>query len=60
MKVCIVLLLAAVALTAIASAINAHTSHKIELPKEVQDAQALVEGQLGWISDTDNQLSGIR
>ena len=57
MKVCIVLLLATVALTAIASATNAQTSHEIELPK---DAQALVEGQLEWISDADYQLSGIR
>ena len=57
MKVCIVLLLATVALTAIVSATNAHTSHEIE---GVQNAQGLVEGQLGWITDPDNQLSGIR
>ena len=61
MKVCIVLLLATTALTAITSATNAQTSHlNGPLLKDVEDEHALVEGQLGWITEADNQLSNMR
>ena len=58
MKVFIALLLATTALAAITSANNAQTSH-VNV-KDVEDAHALAEGQLGWIPEADNQLSYVR
>ena len=55
MKVYLVLLLAAIALVAITSAANIR-----DVEDGQEDTQAVVEGQLGWIAETDNQLGEIR
>ena len=55
MKAYLVLLLAAIALAAITSAANIRDVEDGE-----EDTQAVVEGQLGWIAEADNQLDEIR
>ena len=55
MKVYLVLLLAAIALAVITSAANIR-----DVEDGQEDTQAVVEGQLGWIAETDNQLGEIR
>merc|ERR1712066_572099 len=54
-KVYLVPLLAAIVLAVITSAANIR-----DVEDGQEDTQAVVEGQLGWIAETDNQLGEIR